>query len=298
MGRALAEADPAAAEIFDTVDSALGEKLSQTLWEGTAEELTMTRIAQPGLMAVSLAAFRSLTSRLGELPSTVAYFAGHSLGEYSALAAAGSLDVVSAAQLLRLRGEAMQRAVPPGEGAMAAIIGLDAGPLAELTAAAADGEVCQIANDNGGGQIVISGHKPAIERAMALAKEAGAKRAILLPVSAPFHSVLMRPAADEMRDALANAEVRLPNIPVIANVSAEPHGDTDAIRESLVSQITGTVRWRESVVWLFEHGVTQFVELGPGKVLAGLVKRIVPGAEAVSAGTPDEIDHVVEILGK
>ena len=298
MGQALAASDPAAAAVFEAVDAALGEDLSKTLWEGSVEELTMTRIAQPGLMVVSLAAFRSLIGRLGSLPASVGFFAGHSLGEYSALAAAGSLDVADAARLLRLRGEAMQRAVPPGKGAMAAIIGLETEALRAVATAAAQGEVCQIANDNGGGQIVISGHKPAIERAMVLAKEAGAKRAILLPVSAPFHSVLMQPAAEEMRDALTTAEIRTPSVPVIANVSAAPHGAPEDIRESLVAQITGTVRWRESVLWLSEHGVTHFVELGPGRVLGGLVKRIVPGVEAVSAGTPEEIDGLAEMLAK
>jgi [acyl-carrier-protein] S-malonyltransferase len=296
MGKALADAHPEAAEVFATVDSALGEDLSKTLWQGSAEELTLTRIAQPGLMAVSLAAYRVLTTMIGALPQSVAYFAGHSLGEYSALAAADSIGLADIARLLRLRGEAMQRAVPAGEGAMAAIIGLDAEAVAALAAAAAGGEVCEVANDNGGGQIVISGHRAAVERAMAAAKEQGAKRAIPLQVSGPFHSTLMAPAAEEMRQALAAVDVKPPRVPVVANVTAMPHGDPDSIRQRLVEQITGTVRWRESVLWLAGEGVTRFVELGPGKVLAGLVRRIVPEAETVSAGTPEEIGALADML--
>lgn len=296
MGRALADAEPAAAEVFSEVDAALGENLSEILWEGSAEDLTMTRVAQPGLMAVSLATFRALISRLGSLPQSVQFFAGHSLGEYSALAAANSLDVTSAARLLRRRAEAMQRAVLPGEGAMAAIIGLEASLLAALADQAGEGEICQIANDNGGGQIVISGHKNAIERAMSLAKDNGAKRTILLPVSAPFHSVLMEPAAAEMKQALGDTEISPPRIPVVANVSARPHADPESIKASLVAQITGTVRWRESILWLADQGVDLFVEIGAGRVLTGLSKRIVPEARAVSAGTPDELDTLVEML--
>lgn len=296
MGRALADAEPVAAEVFSEIDEALGESLSEILWEGSAEDLTMTRVAQPGLMAVSLASLRVLISRLGSLPQSVQFFAGHSLGEYSALAAANSIDLASTARLLRRRAEAMQRAVLPGEGAMAAIIGLDASLLASLTDQAGEGEICQIANDNGGGQIVISGHKRAVERAMSLAKENGAKRTILLPVSAPFHSVLMEPAAAEMKMAFADTEIAPPRIPVVANVSARPHAGPDSIKASLVAQITGTVRWRESILWLADQGVDHFIEIGAGRVLTGLVKRIVPEARAVSAGTPDELDALAAML--
>ncbi len=296
MGKALADAFPVAAEVFATVDGALGESLSKILWEGSADDLMLTRVAQPGLMAVSLAAYRALMAMIGALPPSVTYFAGHSLGEYSALAAADSIGLEDVARLLRLRGEAMQRAVPAGEGAMAAIIGLDADAVAALAAASAGREICEVANDNGGGQIVISGHRAAIERAMAAAKEAGAKRAIALQVSGPFHSSLMAPAAAEMREALAAVDIRAPRIPVVANVTAAPHGDPDSIRERLVDQITGTVRWRESVEWLVGQGVTRFVELGAGKVLAGLVRRIAPEAETLSAGNPAEIRALAEML--
>ena len=296
MGRALAEDEPAASEVFAEIDEALGESLSKTLWEGSAEELTMTRVAQPGLMAVSLASFRALVSRLGALPDSVRFFAGHSLGEYSALAAADSLDLADAARLLRRRAEAMQRAVPPGEGAMAAVIGLDAQQLKDVTEEASGGDICQIANDNGGGQIVISGHKQAVDRAMALATEKGAKRVIPLSVSAPFHSALMKDAALEMREALASTDIAEPRIPVVANVTGLPHGDPESIRASLVAQITGTVRWRESILWLADQGVDHFIEVGAGKVLTGLVKRIVPEARAVSAGTPVEIDALAQML--
>lgn len=294
MGRALAEAHAEAAEVFQIVDDTLGEKLSDTIWNGSAEEVTATRNAQPGLMAVSLAAYRVLVAACGGRPAIVSHFAGHSLGEYSALAAAGSFSVVDAARLLRLRGDAMQRAVPEGEGAMAAIIGLEPDAVAAVVAGAAQGAVCEIANDNGGGQLVISGEKAAVERAAAAAKEAGAKRAILLQVSGPFHSSLMAPAAAEMEAALAGTAIAAPEVPVVANVTAMPESDPAAIRRNLVTQISGTVRWRESVLWLAQQGVTRFVELGSGKVLAGLVRRIAPEAEVMSAGTPDEIAAVAE----
>jgi len=296
MGAALAAEYPEAAAVFQEVDEALGEKLSETLWSGSAEDLTLTRNAQPGLMAVSLAACRVLTSVIGAFPKAVTYFAGHSLGEYSALAAADSIGLADVSRLLRLRAEAMQRAVPPGEGAMAAIIGLEPDAVRALAATAAGGEVCEIANDNGGGQIVISGHKAAIDRAAGAAKERGAKRVVLLQVSAPFHSSLMKPAADEMKGALADVAIAMPRVGVVANVTAEPYGDVGEIRGNLVKQITATVRWRESIQWLAGHGVTRFVELGAGKVLTGLVKRIVPEAEASSAGTPDEIRALAESL--
>ena len=296
MGQALADAYPEAAAVFQAVDDALGEDLSATLWHGSADDLTATRIAQPGLMAVSLAAYSVLTSVLGSLPRSVAFFAGHSLGEYSALAAAGSFSVAEAARLLRLRGEAMQRAVPVGEGAMAAIIGLEAEEVASVAAAAAGAEKCEIANDNGGGQIVVSGHRAAIERAIAAAKELGARRALLLPVSAPFHSTLMEPAAAEMREALAATPILPPKVPVVANVTAAPQTDPEVIRQNLVKQVTGTVRWRETVLWLASQGVTRFIELGSGRVLSGLVRRIAPDAEAAPAGTPDEIAAVARLL--
>ena len=296
MGRALAEAHAEAADVFEIIDQALGEKLSATLWHGSTEELILTRIAQPGLMAVSLAAYHVLTAMIGSLPTSVTYFAGHSLGEYSALAAAESFQLADAAKLLRHRGEAMQRAVPPGEGAMAAIIGLEALDVAALAEAVAMDQICEMANDNGGGQIVLSGHKQAIDRAIVSAKQRGAKRAVLLTVSAPFHSSLMQPAADEMEQALAKVAIAAPRVPVVANVTAAPHGDPDSIRHNLVEQITATVRWRESIRWLAGQGVTRFVELGAGKVLTGLARRIVPEAEAVSAGTPEEISALAEML--
>lgn len=298
MGKALAETHAEAAAVFEEVDAALGERLSETLWNGSAEELTLTRNAQPGLMAVSLAACRTLVAALGGLPRDVTHFAGHSLGEYSALAAAGSFSVADAARLLRLRGEAMQRAVPAGEGAMAAIIGLEPDAVASIVAEAAAGEVCEVANDNGGGQLVVSGNVAAVERAVAAAKAAGAKRTVMLPVSGPFHSTLMRPAASELEQALGEIDVVTPSVPVVANVTAAPEGDPGAIRRNLVKQVSTTVRWRESVMWMAGQGVTRFVELGSGKVLAGLVRRIVPEAEAMSAGTPEDVAAVAEVLSR
>lgn len=296
MGKALAETYPEARAVFDEVDAALDESLSSVVWEGSAEQLTLTRNAQPALMAVSLAVVRVLEARLGPLPGWSSFAAGHSLGEYSALAAAGSLTVADAARLLRLRGEAMQRAVPVGEGAMAAIIGLDPEAVAGVAAEAAQGEVCGSANDNGAGQVVISGHKAAVERAVELARERGARRAVLLPVSAPFHCRLMAPAAEEMAEALAVVAIADPALPVVANVTARPHENAAEIRRRLVEQVTGMVRWRESVEWLAGAGVSVFAELGAGKVLAGLVKRIAAGVEAVSAGAPDEVEALVQRL--
>jgi [acyl-carrier-protein] S-malonyltransferase len=296
MGKALALEYPVAAAVFEAVDDALGERLSATLWQGSPEEVTLTQNAQPGLMAVSLAVYRVLTTLTGELPNSVAYFAGHSLGEYSALAAAGSIELADAARLLRLRAAAMQRAVAPGRGAMAAIIGLEPESVRRLAKAAADGEICEVANDNGAGQIVLSGHKAAIDRVMSAAKAEGAKRVVLLQVSAPFHSSLMRPAAVEMKNALAGIEISPPNVPVISNVTAAPHGGPAEIRDNLVKQITATVRWRETVTWLVGQGVSRFVELGAGKVLAGLVRRIAPDAEAVSAAEPDDVRALADSL--
>jgi [acyl-carrier-protein] S-malonyltransferase len=291
MGKALAEAFPAAREVFARVDAALGQSLSKVIFDGPEAELTLTANAQPALMATSLAAFKALESEAGfDVARDAAFVAGHSLGEYSALCAAGALTLEDTARLLRTRGAAMQKAVPVGEGAMAAILGLDFEAVSAIAAEAAKtGGVCQAANDNGGGQVVISGAKNAVERAMELAKGKGAKRAILLPVSAPFHCVLMQPAAETMAAALAQTTILAPKVPLIANVSASPLIDPEAIRASLVAQVTGAVRWRESVQLMGARGVTRFIEIGAGKVLAGLVKRIVDGAEAFSVGTPADL---------
>jgi [acyl-carrier-protein] S-malonyltransferase len=290
MGKALADAFPAARAVFDEVDAALGEKLSDTVWNGPEDALTLTANAQPALMAVSLAVVRVLETEKGlHLSRDARFVAGHSLGEYSALAAAGSLSISDAAKLLRIRGRAMQAAVPVGQGAMAALLGLDFAAAAEVALAAAQGDVCEAANDNASGQVVVSGHKAAIERALVIAKEKGAKRAVLLPVSAPFHCRLMAPAAEAMQAALADVRVMSPVVPLIANVTAGPVTDADEIRRRLVEQVTGTVRWRESVSFMAADGVTRFVELGAGKVLAGLVKRIADGAEGQSIGSPDDV---------
>jgi len=290
MGKSLADNFPAAKSVFDEVDAALSQKLSTVMWEGPSEELTLTANAQPALMAVSLAVMRVLESEAGlDLKRDAAFVAGHSLGEYSALAAAGAFSISDAARLLRIRGDAMQKAVPAGQGAMAALLGAELDLAREIAAAAAQGEVCEAANDNGGGQVVLSGAKAAIERAIALAGERGVKRAMLLPVSAPFHCALMQPAADAMHDALAKVSMQAPVVPVVANVGAAPLSDADAIRASLVAQVTGTVRWRECVQAMAAAGVTDFVELGSGKVLAGLVKRIIAGAAPVSIGAAEDI---------
>ncbi|WP_089175246.1 ACP S-malonyltransferase [Bosea sp. AS-1] len=290
MGKSLAETFPAAKAVFDEVDAALSQKLSAVMWEGPSEELTLTANAQPALMAVSLAVVRVLESEAGlDLKRDAAFVAGHSLGEYSALAAAGTFSIGDAARLLRVRGDAMQKAVPAGQGAMAALLGAELDLAREIATAAAQGEVCEAANDNGGGQVVLSGAKAAIDRAIALATERGVKRAMLLPVSAPFHCALMQPAADAMRKALAKVTMQAPVVPVMANVGAAPLSDPDAIRASLVAQVTGTVRWRECVQAMAAAGVTDFVELGSGKVLAGLVKRIAAGATTASVGTADDI---------
>lgn len=290
MGKSLAEAFPVARSVFDEVDAALSQKLSLLMWEGPAEELTLTANAQPALLAVSLAVVRVLESEAGlDLKRDAAFVAGHSLGEYSALAAAGTFSIADAARLLRIRGDAMQKAVPAGQGAMAALLGAELELAREIASAAAEGEVCEAANDNGGGQVVLSGAKAAIDRAIALAGERGVKRAMLLPVSAPFHCALMQPAAEAMREALATVTMQAPVVPVMANVGAAPLSDPDAIRASLVAQVTGTVRWRECVQAMAAAGVTDFVELGSGKVLAGLVKRIAAGTTQLSIGTADDI---------
>jgi len=288
MGRELAEAYPAARDVFREVDEALDEDLSGLIWNGDADDLTLTRNAQPALMATSMAAFRALESE-GINISEADYVAGHSLGEYSALCAAGAISLQDTARLLRLRGQAMQEAVPVGIGAMAAILGLDFATVDEIAREAAGDEVCQAANDNDPGQVVISGHKDAVERAAALAKERGAKRALLLPVSAPFHSVLMQPAAAVMADALAGVDIQPPAVPLIANVRAEPVIEPGAIRRLLVEQVTGSVRWRESIAFLTEAGVTEFWEIGAGKTLSGMIKRISKDAATRHIGSPADI---------
>lgn len=290
MGRALAEAFPQARAVLDEVDDALSQKLSTLMFEGPADELTLTANAQPALMAVSLAALRALEAEAGlVLERDLAFVAGHSLGEYSALAAAGALSVRDTARLLRIRGDAMQAAVPVGLGAMAALIGLEPEAAAEVAREAAREEVCDVANDNGGAQVVVSGHRGAVERAVAIAPGMGAKRAIMLAVSAPFHCALMAPAADVMRGALAEVTIRPPVVPVVANVEARVVNEPDQIRAALVRQVTATVRWRESVAHMAEQGVNSFHEIGAGKVLAGLVKRIASGAAATSVGTPEDV---------
>jgi [acyl-carrier-protein] S-malonyltransferase len=290
MGKALADEFPVAKAVFDEVDAALGEKLSSVIWEGPAETLTLTENTQPALMAMSLATLRVLETEAGlDLARDVKFVAGHSLGEYSALAAAGALTVADTARLVRARGRAMQKAVPVGAGAMAALIGLEFDQAAAAAAEAAQGEVCQAANDNGGGQVVISGAKAAVERACEIAKAKGAKRAMLLQVSAPFHCAMMQPAADVMAAELAKVQVNVPKVPVVANVTAQPVMDPADIVKRLVEQVTGTVRWRESVSYMAGQGVTTFYEVGAGKVLSGLVKRIADSATGVSIGTPQDV---------
>ena len=288
MGKALAEAYPAAKAVFDEVDEALGESLSALIWGGDISELTLTQNAQPALMATSIAALRALEAE-GIGMETCAFVAGHSLGEYSALCAAGALTVSDTARLLRVRGAAMQEAVPVGVGAMAAILGLDFEAVTALAADAAGDEVCQAANDNDPAQVVISGHKDAVERAMALAKERGAKRALPLPVSAPFHCALMQPAASVMAEALAGVVIAKPVVPVVVNVRAEAVEEPDRIRDLLVAQVTGAVRWRESVQWMERAGVTEYWEIGAGKALSGMIKRIAAGANTRAIGTPEDV---------
>ncbi len=289
MGRSLADAFPQARAVFDEVDAALGQKLSRVMWEGPADELTLTANAQPALMAVSLAAVRVLQGEAGLDVSRVAFVAGHSLGEYSALAAAGSLSIADTARLLRIRGDAMQQAVPVGAGAMAALMGLGFDDAKAVAAEAAQGDVCEVANDNGGGQVVVSGARAAVERALPLAQAMGAKRAMLLPVSAPFHCSLMQPAAEAMRAALAAVQVHAANPRIVANVLAGPISAPGDIRDCLVRQVTRTVRWRESIAWMTAEGVETFYEVGAGKVLSGLVKRIAPAARTANVGTADDI---------
>ena len=289
MGRALAETWPEARAAFDEVDDALGERLSATIWEGDMGTLTLTENAQPALMVTSIAALRALAAEGFAIESTCSYVAGHSLGEYSALCAAGSLSLADTARLLRLRGRAMQEAVPVGEGAMAALLGLDFATAAEVAREAAQGEVCQAANDNDPAQVVVSGHRAAVERAVAIAKGRGARRAMMLPVSAPFHSALMEPAARRMAEALAGVTIRAPAVPVVANVRARPVQDAGEIAALLVEQVTGVVRWRESVEWLAGAGVGEFWEIGAGKALSGMIRRIASGAVTRNFATPDDI---------
>jgi [acyl-carrier-protein] S-malonyltransferase len=297
MGVSLAEAFPAAREVFQEVDEALKQRLFKLMREGPDSELTLTENAQPALMAVSLAALRVLEREFGRrLADAASFVAGHSLGEYSALAAAGAFQIADAARLLKRRGRAMQRAVPVGEGAMAALIGAELEQAEAIAKDAAQGEVCAPANDNAPGQVVVSGHKSAVERAVALAAERGIKRSIMLPVSAPFHCALMKPAADEMAEALAEAKILPPSVPVVANVTAAPVKDPETIRRLLVEQVTGLVRWRESVLAMKAAGVDTIVELGAGKVLSGLVKRIDRDIAASSAGAPAELEAVAKAL--
>jgi [acyl-carrier-protein] S-malonyltransferase len=291
MGLALANAFPVARRTFEEIDDALSDKLSRIMWEGPAETLTLTRNAQPALLAVSIATLRALEAEAGiDLARDAAFVAGHSLGEYSALAAAGAFKFADAARLVRLRGRAMQEAVPVGVGAMAALLGLEFDAAVEIAREAAQGQVCEAANDNGGGQVVISGDKGAVERAVEIARSRGAKRAMMLPVSAPFHCKLMQPAASVMARALADVVVKAPVVPVIANVLAAPLTEPSEILRRLVEQITDTVRWRESVTFMAAHGTTAFYELGSGKVLSGLIKRIADGVETLAVGTPQDVE--------
>jgi len=288
MGRDLAQAHPAARAVFAEVDDALSENFSALIWNGEADQLQLTQNAQPALMATSIAALRALEAEGIEI-SSAAYVAGHSLGEYSALCAAGSLTLTDTARLLRLRGQAMQAAVPVGVGAMAALLGLDFATAAEVAAEAAQGEVCQAANDNDPAQVVVSGHRGAVERALEIAKAKGAKRALLLPVSAPFHCALMQPAADAMAAALSGVTLLAPRVPLVANVRADAVTDPETIRALLVEQVTGSVRWRESVLWMESHGVTDAWEIGAGKTLSGMIKRIAPGISTRAIGLPADV---------
>lgn len=298
MGKALAEAFPVAREVFEEVDAALGQKLSQLMWEGPKETLTLTENAQPAIMAVSLAVMRVLEREHGfKLAGKVQFVAGHSLGEYSALAAAGTFSLADTARLLKLRGHAMQKAVPVGQGAMTALLGVGLDVARQVAEAASQGDVCQVANDNEPTQVVLSGHKTAIDRVAEAGKPLGVRRALPLPVSAPFHCALMQPAADAMAEALAKVEMKAPVVPVVANVLAAAISDPAEIRKRLVEQVTGTVRWRESVEFMAKNGITQIFEIGHGKVLAGLVGRIDKSIKAVSIGTPDDVAAQAGLMG-
>jgi [acyl-carrier-protein] S-malonyltransferase len=297
MGKDLADNFAAARAVFDEVDAALGQKLSTLMWDGPIEELTLTSNAQPALMAVSMATARVLEADFGvTVKDHAGYVAGHSLGEYSALAAAGTFSIADAARLLRTRGDAMQKATPVGTGAMAALLGLDYEAAAKVAAEAAQGDVCQAANDNAPGQVVVSGSKAAVERAVEIAKTHGAKRAMLLPVSAPFHCALMQPAAEVMAEALAGVTMNDPAVPLVANVTAAPVSDAATIRANLVKQVTGTVRWRESVEWMAANGVTAMIELGAGKVLTGMAKRMAPDANCMATASVADLEAVAAAL--
>ena len=296
MGQSLAQGFTVSRHVFEEVDEALGERLSRTLWEGPEATLTLTANAQPALMAVSLAAYAALRQEYGADAIKPAFMAGHSLGEYSALAAAGAFSVAEAAKLLRLRGQAMQEAVPPGQGAMLALLGAEIEAAQRLAAAAAEGEVSQVANDNAPGQIVISGTKSAMDRAVKLAPEHGIRRAVPLPVSAPFHCALMQPAADRMADALEALTLNPPLVPIVSNVMAAPVTDPAEIKSLLVRQVTGVVRWRESVAYMVDHGAETLFEIGAGRVLTGIAKRVRAKADARSIGSPDEISAFGEWL--
>lgn len=297
MGKDLAAAFPDAKHTFEEVDDALGQNLTKLMFEGPDDELNLTENTQPALMAMSMAVVRVLTRQGGfNLQDVCGYVAGHSLGEYSALTAAQSLELPDTARLLKLRGQAMQEAVPVGKGAMAAILGLEFDDVKAIAAEAAGEEVCQAANDNSPGQVVVSGHKAAVEAAVALATEKGAKKAVTLPVSAPFHCTLMAPAAQKMAYALADTDIRPPQVPVVANVTAQAVTEPSEIRSLLVDQITGVVRWRESVLWMKEQGVSEMIELGAGKVLSGLVRRIDREIESSSVGTPEQLEELIKKL--
>ncbi len=294
MGKDLADTYKTARETFEEINDALGQNLTKIMWEGSESDINLTENTQPALMAVSMAVMNVLTRDAGLiLPNVASFVAGHSLGEYSALTAAGAFTLSDTARLLKLRGQSMQQAVPVGQGAMAAILGLEFDQVKAIALEASVSEICEAANDNAPGQVVISGHKGAVEAAIALATAAGAKRALALPVSAPFHCALMAPAADKMRAALGATDIRPPVVPVVANVTASAVSDPAQIRDLLVEQITGRVRWRESVTWMKEQGVTEMIEIGAGKVLAGLVKRIEGDVAASSVGTPAQIDELV-----
>jgi [acyl-carrier-protein] S-malonyltransferase len=297
MGKALAEAYPAARAVFDEVDEALGQKLSAIMWDGPKETLTLTENAQPALMAVSMAVMRVLEKEKGfRLQDKVKFVAGHSLGEYSALAAAGAFSLSDTARLLKLRGQAMQKAVAVGQGAMAALLGVGMDVAVKVAAEAAQGDVCQVANDNEPTQVVLSGHKTAIDRVTEIGKAHGVRRAVNLPVSAPFHCALMQPAADAMAEALSHVKVHKPVVPVVANVVAHAISDSEEIKKCLVDQVVGTVRWRECVAYMAANGITDFYEIGAGKVLAGLVKRTATTANASSIGTPADVDAALAQL--
>lgn len=296
MGRELADNFPQARAVFEEVDDALGEKLSTIMWEGPDDVLTLTANAQPALMAVSMAAIRAMEAGGLNIADRVAFVAGHSLGEYSALCAAGVYSLADTARLLRIRGNAMQQAVPVGEGAMAAIIGMEQADVDAVCSESAQDAVCQIANDNGGGQLVISGSKAAVERAAGLASERGAKRALMLPVSAPFHSALMAPAGEAMRQALADVAAVAPIVPVVSNVSVSPTTDPAEIASRLVEQVTGRVRWRETIEWFANNGIETVYEVGAGKVLTGLARRIDRSLTGVAVGSPADVEAAVADL--